>query len=117
MSNTALFQRRRSRVRNKIRRTTDKARLSVHRTNKHIYAQIIDDVQHKTIAQAYSGSKELSGLKKTWDVEAAQKVGELLAQLAKKAGVETVVFDRGGYVFHGRVKALADAARAGGLKF
>lgn len=118
MSGFKLFQRRKTRVRHKISRTTDRLRLSVYRTNKHIYAQLIDDAQHRTLAQASTVDEALKAeLTKTWDVAAAVKVGELIAKRAIEANVSEVVFDRGGYIFHGRVKALADAARAAGLKF
>jgi len=93
-------------------------RLSVHRSSKHIYAQVIDDVKGHTLAAASTLDKDLRGKLKTGaDVEAAGAVGKLIAERAKKAGVEKVVFDRGPYIYHGRVKALADAAREGGLKF
>lgn len=115
--NQQLFQRRRNRVRRKIKRHSSAPRLSVHRTNKHIYAQIIDDESHTTVAYASSSDKSLGDIKKPWDVEAAKKVGTLIAEKAIKAKISEVVFDRGGYIFHGRVKALADAAREAGLKF
>lgn len=93
-------------------------RLSVFRSLSHIYAQLIDDTAGKTLTAASSLDKELKDRLKTGgDVAAAKAVGELVAQRAKKAGVERVVFDRGGYIYHGRVKALADAAREAGLKF
>jgi large subunit ribosomal protein L18 len=91
-------------------------RLSVFRSGKHIYAQLIDDKQGKTLASASSLDKDLK-LETTSSVEAAKSVGEVIAKKAKAANVKEVVFDRGGYLFHGRVKALADAARAGGLSF
>ena len=91
-------------------------RLSVHRTNKQIYAQIIDDVQGVTLAAASSLDADLK-LKNGGNREAAEKVGKLVAERAKKAGVSLVQFDRGGYLYHGRVKALAESARAGGLEF
>jgi large subunit ribosomal protein L18 len=95
-----------------------KPRLSVFRSSKHIYAQIIDDIAGTTVAAASSIDKELrEGLKNGADRDAAALVGKLVADRAKKAGVETVVFDRGGYLYHGRVKALGDAAREAGLKF
>ncbi|GGC26128.1 50S ribosomal protein L18 [Novosphingobium marinum] len=112
MAKLSLFDRRRRRVRTALRaRSGDRPRLSVHRTGRHIYAQIIDDAQGRTIAAANT----LGG--KGADVDAAAKVGKDLAEAAKKAGVTSVVFDRGGFLFHGRVKALADAAREGGLEF
>ena len=91
-------------------------RLSVHRTNKGIYAQIIDDVQGITLAAACSADKDL-GLKNGGNAEAAAKVGKLVAERAKKAGVKKVQFDRGAFVYHGRIKALADGAREAGLDF
>lgn len=91
-------------------------RLSVHRTNKAIYAQVIDDVQGVTLAAASTIDKDL-GLKNGGNVEAAEKVGKLIAERAKKAGVSKVQFDRGAFVYHGRIKAVADGARSGGLEF
>jgi large subunit ribosomal protein L18 len=114
-----LFKRRarRSRYRLKLR-AGGKPRLSVFRSSKHIHAQVIDDVSGVTLAAASSIDKELKGSLKTGaDVDAAFAVGKLLAARAKAKGVEQVVFDRGGYVYHGRVKALADGARDAGLKF
>ena len=111
--------RRAQRTRSKLRKLANgRPRLSVARSHKNISAQIIDDEKGLTVAAASTLEKELrEALKSTSDVAAAQKIGELIAERAKKAGVEDVVFDRGGYMFHGRVKALADAAREGGLKF
>jgi len=102
-----------TRVRGKISGTTERPRLSVFRSNKQIYAQVIDDTTGKTLASASSLKLEDKLPKK----EMAAKVGELVAQNAKEAGVETVVFDRNGYLYHGRIKELAEAARKGGLKF
>ncbi len=100
------------------KKSRGRVRLSVFRSGKNISAQIIDDKAGKTIASASSIEKAMrDSLKKGSDVEAASKVGKLLAERATKAGVTEVVFDRGGYIFHGRVKALAEAAREGGLKF
>jgi large subunit ribosomal protein L18 len=114
MAKLSLFERRRRRVRTALRaRSGGKPRLSVHRTGKHIYAQIIDDAQGKTVAAASTLGAKTSGA----NVDAATQVGKDIAEAAKKAGVTTVVFDRGGFLFHGRVKALADAAREGGLEF
>ena len=114
MAKLSLFERRRQRVRTALRKHAGgKPRLSVHRTGKHIYAQIIDDAAGKTVAAASTLGAKGSGA----NVEAAKKVGGDIAAAAKKAGVTTVVFDRGGFLFHGRVKALADAAREGGLEF
>jgi large subunit ribosomal protein L18 len=115
----ALFLRRRQRVRNNLRRAANnRPRLSVFRSSKHIYAQIIDDTVGRTLVAASSldGSLRVS-LKNGADVPAANAVGKLIAARAKAAGIERVVFDRGAYLFHGRVKALADAAREGGLDF
>jgi large subunit ribosomal protein L18 len=116
-SKRVLFQKRRLRVRNKLRKTADgRPRLSVHRSNKNISVQLIDDVNGVTLASASSLEKDL-GVVGQNNVEAAAKVGEAIAARAKKAGVEDCYFDRGGFLFHGKVKALADAAREGGLKF
>ena len=104
------------RVRKKLAGTTERPRLAIHRSGKNIYAQVIDDVTGKTLAAASTLDKSLrkeSGA----NVEAAKKVGTAVAEAAKKAGVNTVVFDRGGFLYHGRVAALADAAREAGLKF
>lgn len=114
MAKLSLFARRRRRVRTALRaRGAQRPRLSVHRTGKHIYAQIIDDAAGKTLAAASTLGEKASGA----NVDAAQKVGKDIAAAAKKAGVTAVVFDRGGFLYHGRVKALADAAREGGLEF
>jgi large subunit ribosomal protein L18 len=100
------------RVRKNVNGTAERPRLSVFRSNKQIYAQVINDVNGTTLAAASS-----IGLETMPKIEQAQKVGALLAEKAKAAGVDTVVFDRNGYLYHGRVKALADAAREGGLNF
>jgi large subunit ribosomal protein L18 len=92
-------------------------RLSVFRSSKHIYAQVIDDAGGRTLAAASTRDVDLKSLKTGADKSAAAEVGKLVAQRAAKAGVKEVVFDRGGYLFHGRVKALADGAREGGLSF
>ena len=114
MAKLSLFERRRRRVRTALKkRGGARPRLSVHRTGKHIYAQIIDDKDGRTVAAASTLGAESSGA----NVDAAQQVGKDIAEAAKKAGVSAVVFDRGGFLFHGRVKALADAAREGGLEF
>ena len=112
-------KRRAQRTRSKLRKRSEgMLRLSVARSSKNISAQIIDDEQGVTLAAASTLEKDVrSGLSSTSNADAAAKVGQVLAERAKAAGVETVVFDRGGYVFHGRVKALADAAREGGLNF
>ena len=114
-----LFKRRRARVRRTLKaRSEGRMRLSVHRSGKHIYAQVIDDTAGKTVASASSLEKDMrTSLKTGADKNAAVAVGKLVAQRAVKAGVKDVVFDRGSYLFHGRVKALADAARESGLKF
>jgi large subunit ribosomal protein L18 len=111
--------RRTAKVRRNVRRAAgDRARLSVFRSSKHIYAQVIDDREGATIASASSLEKEMrTSLKTGADIEAAKAVGKRLAERAVAKGVQEVVFDRGGYLYHGRVKALADAAREGGLKF
>ncbi len=111
--------RRIARVRQAIRKAgAGRARLSVFRSSKHIYAQVIDDTAGRTLAAASSIEKDLREKLKTGaDTAAAAEVGKLLAERAVKAGVKDVVFDRGGYLFHGRVKALADGAREGGLNF
>jgi len=106
--------RRHRRVRGKVFGSAERPRLVVFRSNRGIEAQLIDDLEGKTLAAAsWLNLKSFKG----WKTEQAAEVGKLLAQNAKKANVETVVFDRGGYLYHGRVKALADAAREGGLKF
>ena len=116
-SKRTLFLKRRLRVRNKQRKVNGgKLRLSVHRSNKNISVQLIDDVKGVTLASASSLEKDLGVVGKN-NVEAATKVGALIAERAKAAGVEECYFDRGGFLFHGKVKALADAAREGGLKF
>jgi large subunit ribosomal protein L18 len=117
MARLSLFDRRRRRVRTALRdRSSGKPRLSVHRSGRHIYAQVIDDAEGKTLAAASTLDKELKG-KTNATREGAAAVGKAIAERAKKAGVSSVVFDRGGFLFHGRVKALADAAREGGLEF
>jgi len=103
------------RVRKKIKGTPETPRLSVYRSNKQIYAQVIDDVTGKTLASA--GSIKLKEASEGSKTDQANAVGKEIAQKAKKAGVESVVFDRNGYLYHGRVKSLAEAAREGGLKF
>jgi large subunit ribosomal protein L18 len=116
MAKLSLFDRRRQRVRSSLRqRAGGRPRLSVHRTGKHIYAQIIDDAAGKTLAAASTLTKGSKASGAT--VADAIAVGKQIAEAGKQAGVTTVVFDRGGFIFHGRVKALADAAREGGLEF
>jgi large subunit ribosomal protein L18 len=113
----ALFVRRQSRVRHAVKKH-GRIRLSVFRSGKHIYAQLIDDSKGETLSAASSLDKDIKGkLKSTSTIEAAKLVGQLIAQKAEKVKVKEVVFDRGGYLFHGRVKALADAAREAGLSF
>ena len=111
--------RRTAKVRRNVRSAAGgRARLSVFRSSKHIYAQVIDDTKGETLASASSLEKTLrEGMKTGANTDAAKAVGKLLAERAAAKGVKEVVFDRGGYLFHGRVKALADAAREGGLKF
>ncbi|CAD2072512.1 50S ribosomal protein L18 [Phocicoccus pinnipedialis] len=104
------------RVRKTISGTPERPRLNVYRSNKNIYAQVIDDVNNKTLASASTQDKDLA-IKVGSNIEAAAEVGKLIATRAKDAGVESVVFDRGGYLYHGRVEALAEAARENGLKF
>jgi large subunit ribosomal protein L18 len=111
------FVRRSRRVRHSLKKAANgRVRLSVFRSSKHIYAQVIDDRAGKTVVAASSLDKDLK-LPKGSDTAAAQAVGKLVAERAVKAGVKDVVFDRGGYLYHGRVKALADAAREAGLNF
>jgi large subunit ribosomal protein L18 len=114
-----LFARRKRRLRTQIRRKSiGRPRLTVFRSSKHIYAQVIDDGKGATVAAASTVDKGLKGTLKTGaDIAAAKAVGKLIAERAVAAGVKEVVFDRGAYMFHGRVKALADAAREGGLQF
>lgn len=107
--------RRHIRVRKKVTGTSERPRLSVYRSEKNIYAQIIDDVNKVTLVAASSLDKAFEG--NTWNTEAAKKVGEMIAKKAIDKGIKTVVFDRGGYIYHGRVQALADAAREAGLDF
>lgn len=107
--------RRHTRVRKRVRGTGERPRLAVFRSNRYIYAQIIDDAVGRTLASASSQETDLKS--STLNMSTAAKVGELLAGRAKDAGVRTVVFDRGGYKYHGKVKALADAARESGLEF
>lgn len=116
---TRLHEKRRLKVRFKLRKiNSGRPRLSVHRTDKHIYVQLIDDVKGATIASASTVDRELkTALKSGSNVDAAKAVGKLVAERALKAGVKTVVFDRSGYLYHGRVRALAEAARESGLDF
>ncbi|HET9202111.1 MAG TPA: 50S ribosomal protein L18 [Acidimicrobiia bacterium] len=107
--------RRHTRVRKRVHGTGDRPRLAVYRSNKYIYAQVIDDVEGRTLASASSQESDLRS--ENLNLASAAKVGEAIASRAKDAGVTEVVFDRGGYKFHGKVKALAEAAREGGLEF
>ena len=117
MARLTLFDRRTRRVRTALRaRASGKPRLSVHRSGRHIYAQVIDDSAGRTLAAASTLDKDLKG-KTGATRDGAAAVGKTLAERAKAVGVSKVVFDRGGFLFHGRVKALADAAREGGLEF
>lgn len=113
-----LHQRRKQRIRTKLKKVSSGLpRLCVHRTNQHTYAQIIDDVKAISVAYACTNGKAGSALKNGANVEAAKFVGKQIAELAQKNGVTAVTFDRSGYIYHGRIKALADAAREAGLKF
>ena len=115
VNKNAMRQKRHIRVRGKISGTAECPRLNVFRSNANIYAQIIDDVKGVTLVSASTLEKEFEGA--TGNVEAAKKVGVVLAERAKAKGIEEVVFDRGGYIYHGRVAALAEGAREGGLQF
>jgi len=119
MANKAVTQKRSQRIRRQLKKVAgSRPRLSVHRSSKNIYAQVIDDAKGHTIASASTLEKDLKGRLKTGaDAAAAAAVGKLVAERASKAGVKEVVFDRGPYIYHGRVKALADAAREAGLSF
>ena len=114
-----LFLKRKARIRTALKNAANgKPRLSVFRSGKHIYAQVIDDAKGATVVSASTLDKDVrDNLKKASTIEAASFIGKLVAEKAVKSGVNEVVFDRGGYIYHGRVKALADAARAAGLKF
>ncbi|MBO6241399.1 MAG: 50S ribosomal protein L18 [Butyrivibrio sp.] len=106
------------RIRNRFSGTAERPRLAVFRSNNHVYAQVIDDVAGKTIVSASTLEKDIKAeLKNTDDIDAASKVGSVVAQRAMEKGIKAVVFDRGGYIYHGKVKALADAAREAGLEF
>ncbi|MBM3505168.1 MAG: 50S ribosomal protein L18 [Alphaproteobacteria bacterium] len=112
------FERRQERTRRRLRKRSDRPRLSVFRSHEHIYAQIIDDSRGVTVAAASSIEKDVrAGLKSGGNKAAAAVVGKAIAERAKAAGVTAVVFDRGAYAFHGRIKALAEAAREAGLSF
>jgi large subunit ribosomal protein L18 len=105
-----------TRIRKRVKGTAERPRLAIFRSLNHIYAQVIDDRSGRTLASASSAEKA-SNLATGGNIAAAKEIGKLIADRAKQAGVEAVVFDRGGFLYHGRVKALADAAREGGLKF
>ncbi len=113
------FEHRKGRTRLKLRKVgRDLARLSVFRSNKHIYAQVIDDLSGRTVAFASTNEKSLRDeIANGGNAESAARIGALIAERSLAAGVDRVIFDRGGYIFHGRVKAMADAARTSGLKF
>ena len=113
-SRTSIRVKKHLKLRNKFSGTAERPRLAVYRSNNHIYAQVIDDLKGHTLV---ASSTRMLGLEKTNDVAAAIAVGEAVAKKAIEAGIEAVVFDRGGYVYHGKIKALADAAREAGLKF
>src|SRR5271166_6433573 len=111
-------ERRRLRIRRKISGTTERPRLSVFRSSKHIYAQVVDDVSGKTVAHVSTLSREVrGGVAEINKVDAAKSVGQAIAKALLAKGIDHIVFDRNGYLYHGRVRALADAARAAGLKF
>ncbi len=117
-SRSAAREKRHYRLRNKISGTAEQPRLAVFRSNMHIYAQVIDDTVGNTLCAASTMEKDIKAkLEKTNDVEAAKVVGEAVAKKALEKGITTVVFDRGGFVYHGKIKALADAAREAGLNF
>ncbi|MEH7307034.1 50S ribosomal protein L18 [Neobacillus drentensis] len=116
LDKNATRKKRHARVRAKLSGTSARPRLNVFRSNKHIYAQIIDDINGVTLASASTLDKDFV-LDSTNNVEAAQKVGELVAKRAVEKGITSIVFDRGGYLYHGRIQALADAARENGLQF
>ncbi|MGX7594097.1 50S ribosomal protein L18 [Planococcus plakortidis] len=116
LDKNASRKKRHARVRSKITGTAERPRLNIFRSNKYIYAQLIDDVKGVTLASASSADKDFS-LESKGNVEAAAKVGETIAKRAVENGLKSVVFDRGGYLYHGRVQALAEAARENGLEF
>jgi len=111
-------KKRHQRLRNNISGTAQRPRLNVFRSNKHIFVQVIDDLSGKTLVSASTQEKEVAAAhKNTGNVEAAKAIGTLIGTRAKQQGIDTVVFDRGGYLYHGRIAAVADAAREAGLKF
>ena len=111
-----LFKKRQARNRHRLTTHGTRPRLSISRSGKHIYAQVIDDAQAVTVASASTNEKDAK-LAKSWNVDAASSVGKKIAERSLAKGVKQVMFDRGGYIYHGRIKALADAARASGLEF
>ena len=112
-SRTEVREKKHMKLRNRFKGTAERPRLAVYRSNMHMYAQIIDDDTHTTLVSASTKAE----LEKTNDVAAAAYLGKVIAERAKEKGISTVVFDRGGYIYHGKVKALADAAREAGLEF
>ena len=117
-SRARIREKKHRRIRNRIERTAQRPRLAVFRSNKNIYAQIIDDEAGSTLVSANTLQNEVKAdLQKTDDIEAAKAVGTVIAKRALEKGIDEVVFDRGGYIYHGKVQALADAAREAGLKF
>jgi large subunit ribosomal protein L18 len=117
MNKNETRQKRHRRVRKSVAGTAERPRLNVYRSTDHIYAQVIDDAKGHTVASASTLDASLKDNKNGGNVEGAKAVGQMVAERAKAAGITKVVFDRGGYLYHGRVKALADAAREGGLEF
>ncbi len=117
-SRTQIREKKHMKLRNRFKGTAQRPRLAVYRSNMHMYAQIIDDIAHVTLVSASTVQKDVRAeLEKTNDVAAAAYLGKVIAERAKEKGITTVVFDRGGYIYHGKVKALADAAREAGLEF
>ena len=117
-SRTQIREKKHMKLRNRFKGTAQRPRLAVYRSNMHMYAQIIDDIAHVTLVSASTVQKDVKAeLEKTNDVAAAAYLGKVIAERAKEKGITTVVFDRGGYIYHGKVKALADAAREAGLEF
>ena len=118
LDRSGIRRRVRYRIRKKITGTAERPRLAVFRSDKHIYVQAIDDAAGRTVAQASTLDKDVRGkVARGGNIEAAKAVGGVIADRLKAAGIDSIVFDRGGYVFHGRLRALADAARSAGLKF
>ncbi|MFO7851540.1 MAG: 50S ribosomal protein L18 [Bacteroidota bacterium] len=117
LSKTERRRRIKLRIRKKVHGTSERPRVAIYRSNKQIYAQVIDDEKGMTLLSASSREKDIASDDKGTKIEKAARVGKLLAKKCKDAGIESIVFDRGGYKYHGRVKSLAEAAREGGLKF